>query len=80
MRRASSSVRLVCAADKLYNARSILADYREIGEQLWKRFSGGKQGTLWYYREMANALQRPGSDPLLKELSRVVAKIEKLAV
>jgi (p)ppGpp synthase/HD superfamily hydrolase len=80
IRRASASVRLVCAADKLHNARSILADYRVIGEQLWKRFSGGKEGTLWYYREMAKALKRSGAGPLVKELSRVVEEIEKLAV
>jgi len=79
IRRASPSVRLVCAADKLHNARSILADYRGIGERLWPRFNGGKVGTLWYYREMAKALNRPGSGPLVKELGRVVAKIEKLA-
>jgi (p)ppGpp synthase/HD superfamily hydrolase len=39
IRRASGSVRLVCSADKLHNARCILADYREIGECLWHRFS-----------------------------------------
>jgi (p)ppGpp synthase/HD superfamily hydrolase len=80
IRKASPSVRLVCAADKLHNARSILADYRAIDERLWQRFSGGKEGTLWYYREMAKALKRPGSAPLVKELSRVVAEIEQLAV
>jgi (p)ppGpp synthase/HD superfamily hydrolase len=79
IRRSSRSVRLVCAADKLHNARCILADYREIGEYLWQRFSGGKEGTLWYYREMAKALKRPRASPLVKELSRVVAEIEKLA-
>jgi GTP pyrophosphokinase len=79
IRHASPSVRLVCAADKLHNARTILADYREIGERLWQRFSGGKEGTLWYYRGMAKALKRPGSGPLVKELTRVVAEIEQLA-
>jgi (p)ppGpp synthase/HD superfamily hydrolase len=79
IRHASRSVRLVYAADKLHNAHCILADYREIGERLWQRFSGRKEGTLWYYREMAEALKRPRSEPLVKELSRVIAEIEKLA-
>ena len=78
IRHASFSVRLVCAADKLHNARSILADYRARGERLWQRFGGGREGTLWYYREMAKALKRPGSDPLVKELDLVVTEIEKL--
>jgi (p)ppGpp synthase/HD superfamily hydrolase len=77
--RASRSVRLVYAADKLHNARCILADYQAIGERLWKRFSGGKEGTLWYYREMAKALEKRDAGPLVKELRQVVAEIEKLA-
>ena len=48
VRHASSSVRLVSLADKLHNARSILADYRVVGESLWKRLTGVKEGTLWY--------------------------------
>ncbi len=79
IRRASPSVRLVYGADKLHNARSILADYQAIGERLWRRFSGGKAGTIWYYREMTNALSKSSSGPLVKELSRVVAAIDQLS-
>jgi len=46
LRDAPASVRLVSAADKLHNARAILADYRSVGESLWQRFHGGKTGTL----------------------------------
>ena len=49
---ASPSVLLVSVADKLHNARCIVADYREIGEGLWRRFNTGKEGTLWYYQEL----------------------------
>src|ERR671926_58060 len=44
------SVRLVVAADKLHNVQSVLADYRRLHEELWPRFTGGKDGTLWFYR------------------------------
>jgi (p)ppGpp synthase/HD superfamily hydrolase len=37
------SVRLVSAADKLHNARSILADLRSVGDELWQRFNGEKR-------------------------------------
>ena len=47
---ASRSVRLVSAADKLHNVRSILADYRQVRDEVWKRFTGERDGTLWYYR------------------------------
>ncbi len=43
---ASAEVRLVSACDKLRNARAILFDYRVHGEALWKRFKGGRDGTL----------------------------------
>ena len=71
---ASPSVRLVSAADKLHNARSILADYREIGEPLWDRFTGRKQGTLWYYRALVDAFLEAGPSPLVDELERVVQR------
>ena len=40
---ASDSVRLVSAADKLHNARTVLSDYRVLGEDLWERFNGGRK-------------------------------------
>jgi GTP pyrophosphokinase len=79
VRKASASVRLVSASDKLDNARAILADYRVLGESLWKRFHGGKEGTLWYYRELVKAFRENGAQPLIDELDRVVTEIEHLA-
>ncbi len=76
---ASASVRLVCAADKLHNARSILSDYRNLGEEIWQRFEGRKEGTLWYYRSVVDTLIRSGRTPLVDELERVVSEIERLA-
>lgn len=76
---ASHSVRLVSAADKLHNARSILHDYRLIGEPVWRRFAGGKEGTLWYYRSLVEAFGGPDSGPLIAELSRVVEELDLLA-
>jgi GTP pyrophosphokinase len=75
---ASASVRLVSAADKLHNARSLLADYRQIGEALWPRFTGGRDGTLWYYRALLERYRTHGDGPLVAELGRVVAELERL--
>ncbi len=79
VREAPASVRLVSAADKLHNARTILADYRQLGESLWQRFNRGKEGTLWYYRSIVNAFRAAGTTPLVEELDRVVSEIERLA-
>lgn len=76
---ARASVRLVSAADKLHNARTILSDYRVFGEALWDRFNGGKDGTLWFYREFIKTLRTTGPLPLVEELDRVVSELERLA-
>jgi len=76
---ASESVLLVSASDKLHNARAILSNYRTIGEELWSRFSGGREGTLWYYRALVTAFEKRSSTPLVEELSRTVTEIERLS-
>jgi HD domain-containing protein len=76
---ASPSVRLVVAADKLHNARSLLADYRIVGEELWTRFNAPKEAQLWYRRSAVQVLKAADSSPLVAELDRVVTELEKLA-
>ena len=79
LRHADSSVRLVSAADKVYNARETLEDLRTHRAALWKRFKGGKQGTLWYYREVGKILRRKGPKKLAAELDRVVRELTRAA-
>jgi GTP pyrophosphokinase len=77
--RASSSARLVSAADKLHNARTIVSDYRQFGEAVWQRFKGGREGTLWYYRELVRIYRQAGTSPLVEELALVVEELERLS-
>lgn len=73
---ASPSVLLVSACDKLYNARSILADYRVTGEEIWERLKGGKKdGTLWYYQALVEAYKKTGQHRVYDELERTVREI-----
>ena len=65
---ASASVCLVSAADKLHNVRSIMRDYREHGEDIWERFQGRRDGTLWYYETVADTLLRRYRTPLTRDL------------
>jgi GTP pyrophosphokinase len=76
---ATPSIRLVSSADKLHNARSILSDLRALGPALWDRFTGGRDGTLWYYRALADTFLRLSPGPLADELARTVGEIERLA-
>jgi (p)ppGpp synthase/HD superfamily hydrolase len=83
VRRAPHSVKLVSAADKLHNARSILADLEHVGTELWERFTGGKDGSLWYYRALVEAFRFGESATsvarLVDELDRTVQEIERRA-
>ncbi len=79
LRKASPSVKLVAAADKLHNARAMLADYRVVGEELWKRFNASKADLLWYHREVTEVLRAGGPAPLVEDLDRVVTELEQLA-
>ena len=76
---ASDSVRLVSAADKLHNARSVLSDYRAVGDVLWDRFNGGREGTLCFYRAVVDTLRVEQNDPTVEEIGRVVSELERLA-
>ncbi len=78
LRQADASVRLVSAADKLYNARSILKDYQLHGEPIWDRFRDGKEGTLWYYHSLVELFKTFEPTPLTTELAQVVAELEAL--
>jgi (p)ppGpp synthase/HD superfamily hydrolase len=65
---ASASVCLVSAADKLHNVRSIMRDYHEHGEEVWDRFQGRRDGTLWYYETVADTLMRRFRSQLTRDL------------
>ncbi len=69
---------LVSYADKTHNARAILIDLRTVGEDIWNRFTGRKDGTLWYYRSLVQAFEGVIQNPLTGELDRTVKEIENL--
>jgi (p)ppGpp synthase/HD superfamily hydrolase len=67
----------VSCADKLHNARAILADYQIEGERLWQRFNvKSKQEQLWYYEGLADAFTERSlllGDEGLQRLARQLA-------
>lgn len=76
---ASASIRIVSAADKLYNARTILKDLRASGDQLWNRFTATREQTLWYYAALVKAFRAGGTSPLIEELVAVVGDLLRAA-
>ena len=78
LRNADAETRLVSAADKLYNVRSISAAYCQVGEKVWDRFSGRREGTLWYYRALLNEFSRRRPTHLIHDLRLAVEELEAL--
>jgi (p)ppGpp synthase/HD superfamily hydrolase len=77
---ASPSVLLVSLADKIHNAGSIVRDVRNEGNSVWSRFTGSRDGTLWYYRALIAAFRARGQfTALVAELDRVTAELEQVA-
>jgi GTP pyrophosphokinase len=79
LRKEDADTRLVSAADKLNNVRSILSDYREIGESVWSRFNGKREGTLWYYRTLRDEFLRDKPNRVTRDFALAVGKLEHLA-
>lgn len=79
LKEADAETRLVSAADKLNNVRSILCDYRDAGELVWSRFNGGREGTLWYYRALLDEFLRDEPNRVIRDLDLAVRELESLA-
>jgi (p)ppGpp synthase/HD superfamily hydrolase len=79
LQKEDKDTRLVSAADKLNNVRSILSDYRAVGESVWSRFNGGREGTLWYYRTLRDEFLRDQPNRITRDLAVAVSELESLA-
>lgn len=67
-----SPVLLVSLADKVHNARAIVADLHQVGDQLWDRFNGKYEGSLWYYNTLATIFDEKLPSYLSGELRSLV--------
>lgn len=72
-------VKLIVAADKLHNMRTLIRDLRMHGPGVWQRFATGEEGTLWYHREMVAALDAAWEHPILIELRDALHELEETA-
>lgn len=79
---ATEQARWVCAADKVHNAASLVADLRRTvdPETVWNRFGGGKSGTARWYRQVYDRLREVGfTAPIMTELDQASAELTDLA-
>ncbi len=79
---ASERARWVCAADKIHNGNSILADLNRTldPDTVWSRFNVGRIGTVRWYRRVYERLRELGFDtPIMEELRDVAEQLEQKA-
>jgi len=70
--------RLISAADKLYNSRTIIADYRDVGPRVWNRFKRGREQQIWYYNALLAVFRSYPTNRIVDEFERVVHELEQL--
>ena len=76
---ASESARWVCAADKIHNGSTILADLNRTldPDTVWSRFNVGRIGTVRWYRRVYDRLRELGFDgSIMEELREVADELE----
>lgn len=72
-------VLLISIADKLYNAKSILDDFRVIQMKVFDRFNRGAELQLWYFDKLIGAFEpRMKDDRIFAEFNRVVGELANL--
>ena len=77
---AGDRARWVCAADKVHNGNSILADLRRTmdPDTVWSRFTGGREGTIRWYRRVYERLRELGFEAsIMSELRNVAEELER---
>lgn len=72
------SILRVAIADKVHNARSIVADLRTHGAEMARRFNADASDQVWYYRGLAEAFTGRGSPKMRAELGAAVSEMQQL--
>lgn len=79
---ANESALWVCAADKVHNVNSILADLGRTvdSDSVWSRSASGRSGTVKWYRDVYDRLREVGFNaPIMSELEEAVTALERLS-
>ena len=76
LKTAPKEVQMVALADKLSNIRGIAMDYKEIGEEVWKKFRMKDKDIIgWYYKGIQEALKSEFAGmPAYEEYCELVEK------
>lgn len=70
----------VSLADKTHNAGAIVADLAVHGDALWSRFTGGRDGSLWYYQSLVTAFRTRIGGAGVERFAALVEEMTRYAV
>lgn len=75
---ASSDIKIISAADKLYNTRSFLDDYLIEQDAMWNKFNAGKDEQIQLLKNYITALKSNFSHPIIDELEQVIKRLLRM--
>jgi len=78
VRSGSEGAKAVATADKIHNAKSLLAAHKQQGEVLWSHFKAGKEKKIWFERAMLEMLKETWESPLVSEYESLVEEMAAL--
>lgn len=79
VRHQAAEVKLVCCADKLHNCRALVRDLQREGPAALDHFRGGREGTVWYYTAVSEALGHGFEHWLHEELEATVRQLHAVS-
>lgn len=74
LKTASHESKLICAADKVHNLRSMLAAFQKFGEKAFEKFNAPADKKLWFYEECLKIFKNDEKMPkeLIEEIEVVL--------
>lgn len=75
---ASNDIKIVSAADKIYNVRSFIDQYLIEQEDIWKRFNAWKEKQIQYLKDYIESLKNNFSHPIVDELERLIKRFLRM--
>ncbi|MBU6323784.1 MAG: bifunctional (p)ppGpp synthetase/guanosine-3',5'-bis(diphosphate) 3'-pyrophosphohydrolase [Patescibacteria group bacterium] len=78
VRNAPEDVKAISVADKIANAKSLIAAAGEQGAAVWRHFNRGRDKKLWFEHAVLDMLRESWQNPLVDEYAKLVDTLDTL--
>jgi len=79
VRVASNEVKAISIADKIANARSLIAAANEQGAAVWRHFSRGRDKKIWFEELMLEMFRKDWHHQMVEEYAQLIEQMKMLA-